>query len=231
MLAPEDLEGVSTAELLTELKRRHHVLSRPPARIALLGPPCVGKSTQAEAFRRGFGVCRISADEVLKAAAESKGASNDEKVVSVFTDMIKQPQCRRGFVVEGLPQSVPQAQRLQEALEQRGTPLMHTVFFDAAEDVLLERCAGRWVHEPSGRLYHEQTKPPGQEGLDDFTDEKLTPLKMPDEEFRKQADIFRKSSANLREFFSRSGLLKDIDANLSADQVASSLTAIAESRG
>merc|ERR1719188_573527 len=97
-LAPEDLEGVPTIELLNELKRRQSVLSRPSTRVALLGPPCVGKRTQAEAFRRAFGVCRVSGADLLAAAEEGAPSApaplSDELAVGTLAKLLDRPQCR-----------------------------------------------------------------------------------------------------------------------------------------
>merc|ERR1719166_932603 len=131
-LAPEDLETLPTAELLNELKRRHQLLSRPPARVAVLGPPCAGKRTQAEALRRAYGICRVSGSDLL--AADGEG-SPDDRAVSALMTLLSRPQCRRGFVLEGFPTTVAQAKTLQETFERAGKePLGHAIFLEAPEE-------------------------------------------------------------------------------------------------
>lgn len=219
-LAPEDLEGVATAELLSELKRRHNLLSRPGARVAVLGPPCAGKRTQAEALRRAFGICRVSGSDLLGGSAEG-GGSPDERAVSMLTGLLDQPQCRRGFVLEGFPTTVSQAQRLQEALERQGkAPLERAIFLDAPEESLLDRCRGRMVHLPSGRLYHERLKSPIDEGLDDFTSEALVGIPHDDTKFQTCLKKYQEDSKLLREFFTRAGVASEVQATGKADVVA-----------
>lgn len=222
MLAPEELEGIPTIELLGELKRRHNVLNRPPTRVAMLGPPCVGKFTQAEQFRRAFGVCRIPASELLAEGASSSG-SVDERVVSALTKYLERPQCRRGFVIDGFPTTVSQAERLQAALEKKKVPLQHAIFLDAAEEQLLERCSGRSLHPTSGRRYHDQFKPPIDEGVDDFTGEALTRPPADVEKLKEGIARYREDGGMLREFFRRSGLARDVMATNTADAAASAV--------
>ncbi|CAJ1331285.1 unnamed protein product [Effrenium voratum] len=147
-VSPEDLETVPTAELITELKRRHHLLSRKPANLAVFGPPCVGKHTQSDALRRAFGICRISGRELL--GSEGTG-SLDERALASLAALLERPECRRGFVLDGFPRTLPQASRLQEELAKQNKTLDAAIFLEAPEDVLMERCQGRLVHEASGR--------------------------------------------------------------------------------
>eukprot|EP00441_Pelagodinium_beii_P031930 CAMPEP_0197626652 /NCGR_PEP_ID=MMETSP1338-20131121/5520_1 /TAXON_ID=43686 ORGANISM="Pelagodinium beii, Strain RCC1491" /NCGR_SAMPLE_ID=MMETSP1338 /ASSEMBLY_ACC=CAM_ASM_000754 /LENGTH=239 /DNA_ID=CAMNT_0043197201 /DNA_START=48 /DNA_END=767 /DNA_ORIENTATION=+ len=214
-VAPEDLEGVPTIELLTELKRRHHLLGREPAHVAVLGPPCVGKHTQTDGLRRGFGICRITAAELTGPPPGSSGQASgsvDERAMSNLSKLLDRPQCRRGFVLEGFPFTVPQASRLQEELERRKTPLDAVVFLEAPEDALMERCRGRLFHPASGRLYHDQLKPPIDEGLDDYTGDALLRPPYEEEKFRASWQLFQKDSDLLRQFFSRKGLVRNVDA-------------------
>mmetsp|Transcript_10688 Transcript_10688/g.26716 ORF Transcript_10688/g.26716 Transcript_10688/m.26716 type:complete len:235 (-) Transcript_10688:29-733(-) len=221
---PEALETVPTAELLNELKRRHHLLGRPPVHMALLGPPCVGKRTQAEALRRAFGICRISGSDLLAAGAAA-GGSSDEGAISALTDLLDRPQCRRGFVLEGFPTTAMQAKRMQESLERQGKPsLGDVVFLDAEEGALLERCRGRMLHEASGRLYHEQFKPPAEGCVDDFTGEPLTRTSHDQADFQSKCNKFREDVGLLKEFFKRTGLsTHEVNATAGGDVVSAAI--------
>eukprot|EP00440_Ansanella_granifera_P053921 gb/GFBE01058457.1/.p1 GENE.gb/GFBE01058457.1/~~gb/GFBE01058457.1/.p1 ORF type:complete len:235 (+),score=40.64 gb/GFBE01058457.1/:1-705(+) len=217
-VSPEELEGVPTIELINELKRRHHLLNRKPAHVALIGPPCVGKHTQSDALRRAFGVCRISASELLGGSAAS-GGSADERAMGRLGELLDRPQCRRGFVLEGFPATVPQASRLQEELERRGTPLDAAVFLEAPEEALLERCRGRLFHPASGRLYHDQHRPPIDEGLDDYSGDALVRPPHEEDKFRKDYGRFQQDSPMLRQFFEKKGIVRAVDASGSMEQV------------
>mmetsp|Transcript_62963 Transcript_62963/g.111898 ORF Transcript_62963/g.111898 Transcript_62963/m.111898 type:complete len:235 (-) Transcript_62963:61-765(-) len=229
MLAPEDLEGVPTIELLNELKRRHHVLNRPATRAALLGPPCVGKQVQAEAFRRAFGVCRIPVAELLQNSAGASG-SVDDRALTAVASYLERPQCRRGFILEGFPTTVVQAERLQRLLEKQEVPLQHAIFLDASEEQLLERCSGRLIHPATGRRYHDQFRPPLDQGVDDFTGEALIRPEFDAAKFQKNLASYREDGGLLHQFFSRAGLARDVSAAGSADEVATRVTSVVDAR-
>eukprot|EP00928_Gymnodinium_smaydae_P011171 TRINITY_DN14152_c1_g6_i1.p2 TRINITY_DN14152_c1_g6~~TRINITY_DN14152_c1_g6_i1.p2 ORF type:complete len:268 (+),score=69.59 TRINITY_DN14152_c1_g6_i1:40-804(+) len=232
-VAPEDLESLPTSSLLAELRRRHEVLGAPPTRLALLGPPCAGKRTQAEALRRALGVCRITGDDLQRisaaAAAEGGGAqlTADERAVAAVESMLARPQCRRGFVLEGFPQTVAQAARLKEVLDKRGAPLEHAVFLEAPEDQLHERCSGRLRHEASGRQYHERFRPPAEAGIDDYTGEKLSRPCYDATEVGKRLQEYASSSSLLRTFFDRERLTRPIGVagTASAEEVTTGILA------
>eukprot|EP00439_Symbiodinium_sp_Y106_P044826 s1792_g5.t1 len=128
-ISPDDLETASTAELISELKRRHHVLNRKPANVA------------------------VALTLAPKHEGSSSSGSSDDRTMSALSELIARPQCRRGFVLDGFPRTVPQASRLSEELAKQDKALDAVLFLDAPEDVLLERCQGR-------RLYHDQHRVP-----------------------------------------------------------------------
>eukprot|EP00933_Yihiella_yeosuensis_P001747 TRINITY_DN10291_c0_g1_i1.p1 TRINITY_DN10291_c0_g1~~TRINITY_DN10291_c0_g1_i1.p1 ORF type:complete len:243 (-),score=54.82 TRINITY_DN10291_c0_g1_i1:71-799(-) len=219
-VSPEELENVATIELLTELKRRHHLLGRPAAHVAVLGPPCVGKYTQAEALRRAFGSCRVSwTDLVGSSGKDSMSNAAEDKAMSSLAEALDRPQCRRGFVLEGFPSTVVQASRLQQELEKRKTPLDAAVFLEAPQESLLDRCRGRLFHPSSGRLYHDTQKPPMEDGIDDYTREALVRPPVDEEKFKKDLERYSQDSGLLKEFFRRKGIDSTIDASGSPDSV------------
>lgn len=233
-VAPEDIEGVPTMELLNELKRRHSLLSRPPAHVAVLGPPGVGKRTQSEGLRRNWGICRISQVDLAESVAGSaSGSSSDEASMEALGSLLDRPQCRRGFVLQGFPSTVAQATRMNEVLEKRNTPLQHTIFLDAPEEVLLARSEGRLVHTATGRLYHDQFKPPLQDGADDFTGEPLERPPRDEAKVREACARYKDSGSDaglLREFYKRAGLAREVAAAGSMDEVGASCAAVLAAR-
>eukprot|EP00929_Paragymnodinium_shiwhaense_P070611 TRINITY_DN35759_c0_g1_i1.p1 TRINITY_DN35759_c0_g1~~TRINITY_DN35759_c0_g1_i1.p1 ORF type:complete len:255 (-),score=74.11 TRINITY_DN35759_c0_g1_i1:76-840(-) len=230
-IPPEDLEKLPTQALLDELRRRHEVLSNPPVRFALLGLPCVGKRTQAEALRRNFSVCRIPAEDIWAAVAEaqvaestaasSTGSSSptrqelsvDDRAVTAVLALMKRPQCRRGFVLEGFPSTAKQAELLGEALTEHKAPLNHAIFLESGQEEAMQRCSGRRVHEASGRLYHEEFRKPAKAGLDDVTGEPVVPVDLPPETLRKAFSTFADNSGSLREWYEKAGLARSVDAS------------------
>ncbi|CAK9086294.1 unnamed protein product [Durusdinium trenchii] len=217
-VSPEDLETVPTAELITELRRRHDLLNRKPANVAVLGPPCAGKDTQADALRRAFGLCRISGKDLLG----DSGASSDEQAVSKLAELLERPQCRRGFVLDGFPRTVAQAARLEEELSKRKKGLDTAIFLDAPKDILLERCQGRLLHEASGRLYHDSHRTPLEKGVDDFTGDPLIRPSFQESKLKEDLERHQKDSTLLRQFFSKKGCyVGEVDATKRAEEVGS----------
>ena len=108
-----------------------------------------------------------------KAAMESGALVSDDLVVGIIGEAIKKPECRTGFVLDGFPRTVAQAQKLDEMLTSRGTEVDKVLSFEVPDSLLVERVTGRWIHPGSGRSYHEKFAPPKTPGLDDMTGEPL----------------------------------------------------------
>mmetsp|Transcript_41200 Transcript_41200/g.62243 ORF Transcript_41200/g.62243 Transcript_41200/m.62243 type:complete len:236 (-) Transcript_41200:80-787(-) len=218
-IAPEALETVPTSELLNELKRRHTLLSKANAYTALIGPPCVGKRTQAEALRRTYGICRISGEDLLAAG------KSDDAAISKLMELLERPVCRRGYVLEGFPQTAMQAKRLEEVLAKNDRPpLQEAIFMDAPDELLMERCKGKIVHEASGRIYHEQFKPPADGVKDDFTGEPLTQVPFAEAKFGDSCSKFRENVDLLKQYFSKTKVRTHIvDASAGGDVISGAI--------
>merc|ERR1740123_2009032 len=136
----------------------------------------------------------------------------------------------RGFVLEGFPATAAQALTVQQALETQKAPIEHAIFLEAPEEALIERCSGRLLHAASGRRYHDKSKPPLEAGFDDFTGEALTRPAHSDEQFDAGMQRYREDGGLVREFFSRAGLARDVDASGSASDVSAAIAAAVEGR-
>ena len=152
--------------------------------VILLGPPGAGKGTQAQFICERYAIPQISTGEMLRnatAAATPLGKRvqaimdagrlvDDATVVQIVKERIAQPDCRTGFLFDGFPRTVPQAEAVRDA----GIAIDHVLEIHVADDLILERLSGRRVHEASGRTYHVVYDPPKQAGIDDQTGEPLT---------------------------------------------------------
>ncbi|MDE4032357.1 adenylate kinase, partial [Glaesserella parasuis] len=152
-------------------------------KIILLGAPGAGKGTQAQFMMNKFGIPQISTGDMFRAAIkegtelgkQAKALMDegklvpDELTVALVKDRISQPDCVNGFLLDGFPRTIPQADALKEA----GVKIDFVLEFDVADEVIVERMSGRRVHQPSGRTYHVVYNPPKVEGKDDITGEDL----------------------------------------------------------
>ncbi len=161
-------------------------------RIILLGAPGAGKGTQAQFIMEKYGIPQISTGDMLRAAVKAgselgKKAKEimdagklvtDELVIALVKERITQDDCRDGFLLDGFPRTIPQADAMKEA----GIQVDFVLEFDVPDELIVDRIVGRRVHAPSGRVYHVKYNPPKAEGKDDVTGEELTTRKDDQEE-------------------------------------------------
>jgi adenylate kinase len=152
-------------------------------RLILLGGPGAGKGTQAGFITRRYGIPQISTGDMLRAAIQAGTELGravkvlmdrgelvpDDVIVSIVQERIAQADCAKGFLFDGFPRTIPQA----EALKAASVPIEHVVEIAVPDAAIVERMSGRWSHVPSGRTYHERFKPPKVAGRDDATGEPL----------------------------------------------------------
>ncbi|MBF7073314.1 adenylate kinase [Glaciecola sp. MH2013] len=152
-------------------------------RIILLGAPGAGKGTQAQFLMKKFGIPQISTGDMLRAAIKAgteMGLAakkvmdagklvSDDIIIGLVKERIAQEDCANGFLLDGFPRTIPQADAMKDA----GVKVDHCIEFDVPDDVIVERMSGRRVHPASGRVYHLVYNPPKTEGKDDDTGEDL----------------------------------------------------------
>ena len=152
-------------------------------RLILLGAPGAGKGTQASFICQHHGIPQISTGDMLRAAVkagtamglaakkvmDSGGLVGDDIIIGLVKERIVQPDCAKGFLFDGFPRTIPQA----DAMKQAGVKLDVVLEIDVPFDAIIERMSGRRVHVASGRTYHVRFNPPKVEGIDDATGEAL----------------------------------------------------------
>ncbi|MGQ4878729.1 adenylate kinase [Billgrantia sp. LNSP4103-1] len=152
-------------------------------RLILLGAPGAGKGTQAQFICERYKIPQISTGDMLRAAVKegselglkvkeimtSGGLVSDDLIISLVKERIAQPDCENGFLFDGFPRTIPQADAMKEA----GVKIDHVLEIAVADEEIVKRLAGRRVHPGSGRVYHVEYNPPKQEGKDDVTGEPL----------------------------------------------------------
>jgi adenylate kinase len=149
----------------------------------LLGPPGAGKGTQANFIKERFGIPQISTGDMLRAAVkagtplgveakkvmDSGGLVSDDIIIGLVKDRLAQPDCSNGYLFDGFPRTIPQA----EAMKDAGVLIDRVVEIDVPDSAIVERMSGRRVHQPSGRTYHVKFNPPKADNKDDLTGETL----------------------------------------------------------
>jgi adenylate kinase len=152
-------------------------------RLILLGPPGAGKGTQATYIKEAFGIPQISTGDMLRAAVkagtplglaaekviDSGALVSDDIIIGLVKDRLTEPDCAKGYLFDGFPRTIPQA----EALRSAGVALDYVLEIDVPDSAIVERMSGRRVHVASGRTYHVKFNPPKVSGKDDVTGEDL----------------------------------------------------------
>lgn len=156
------------------------------------------------------------ADAVMK----SGGLVSDDIVVGIIGEAIQQPECRKGFILDGFPRTVQQAQKLDAMLEQRKEQLNAVVNFAIPDSILLPRVTGRLIHPASGRSYHKLFNPPKVAMKDDVTGDSLIQRADDNETSMKvRLDAFHKQTQPVIDYYRQRGLLRDVNADQPFQQV------------
>ena len=191
-------------------------------RIILLGPPGAGKGTQAQFIKESLGVPQISTGDMLRAAVGSgselgnrvkavmdAGALvSDDIIINLVKERIQADDCANGFLFDGFPRTIRQAQAMDDA----GIPIDAVVEIQVEDDELVKRITGRRVHPGSGRVYHLQYNPPKQQGVDDVTGEELQQREDDTEStVRERLAIYYEQTQPLVAFYSEKSNLKYVE--------------------
>jgi adenylate kinase len=188
-------------------------------RLILLGPPGAGKGTQAQFIREKFGIPQISTGDMLRAAVKAGtplGVAakavmdagqlvSDDIIIGLVKERLKQSDCARGYLFDGFPRTIPQA----EAMKAASVALDYVLEIDVPDEEIITRMSGRRVHPASGRTYHVKFNPPKAEGRDDVTGEALV-QRDDDREatVRKRLEVYRAQTRPLVDYYAKQAGVK-----------------------
>src|SRR6185369_9469628 len=183
-------------------------------KLILLGPPGAGKGTQAARLREKFGIPQISTGDMLRAAVKAGSPLgiaakkvmdagqlvSDDIIIGLVKERLKAPDCRPGYLFDGFPRTIPQA----EAMKQAGVALDYVLEIDVPDGEIIVRMSGRRVHPASGRTYHVKFNPPKAQGRDDVTGEPLVQRDDDREEtVKKRLEVYRAQTRPLVDYYAR----------------------------
>jgi adenylate kinase len=182
-------------------------------RLILLGGPGAGKGTQATFIKEKYGIPQISTGDMLRAAVkagtelgiaakkimDAGGLVSDEIIIGLVKDRIQEADCAKGFLFDGFPRTIPQA----DAMKAAGVPIDYVVEIDVPDEEIVKRMSGRRAHLASGRTYHVIFNPPKVAGKDDVTGEDLIQRDDDKEEtVKKRLDIYHAQTEPLVKYYS-----------------------------
>ena len=210
-------------------------------RIILLGPPGAGKGTQAASIAEKVGIPHISTGDMFRAALkkgtplgleakkymDSGELVPDDLVVAMVKDRITQPDCKDGFLLDGFPRTIVQAQKLDETLVNDGLKIDLVINLQCDDKTVLSRLTGRRVCRKCGAIYHIENMPPKHPGICDKCGGEL--YQRDDDKadtILNRLDVYRKSTEALIDYYRNKDLLKDVDANLPREETLNAMLAL-----
>ena len=205
-------------------------------RLILLGPPGAGKGTQAKMLKEEFRIPQISTGDILRQAVkdntelgvqaksfmDSGQLVPDDVVIGLIKERIKQADCETGFILDGFPRTIIQAEKLSETLTEMNLAIDTVVDLEVNADEVISRLAGRSTCPDCGAMFHEESRPPKVSGVCDSCGGTLAQRQDDNSEtILKRLEVYQESTAPLKEFYMRQGNLKTVIARGSVEEIFS----------
>lgn len=244
-MAPTDSSIVDELKsIITKLESRVEELEQRLAgktnsassmRMILMGPPGAGKGTQAPRIKDKYCICHLATGDMLREQVAKKtqlgreakkimdagGLVSDEIMVNMIKNQLEtNPECSNGFILDGFPRTVTQAEKLDEMLNGRKQKLMHAIELKIDDQLLVARITGRLIHPASGRSYHKIFNPPKEHMKDDVTGEPLIQRSDDNEEtLKKRLSTYHAQTTPVVNYYQKTGIWSPIDASQEPGQV------------
>ena len=207
-------------------------------RVVLLGPPGAGKGTQAKLLREKFEACQVSTGDILRKAVADQSPLGKEAsayirrgdlvpdgvIVKLVAERLKEKDCAQGFILDGFPRTIPQAQSLEEILQKMGLGLQAVLLVQVPNRIIVERLAGRRTCKDCGALYHLKFNPSASESVCDRCGGELLQRDDDREEtISARLKVYDKQTAPLVDYYRQRGILREIDGVGSVDDIRNRL--------
>ncbi|KAG5952164.1 adenylate kinase [Claviceps arundinis] len=213
-------------------------------RMIIMGPPGAGKGTQAPKIKDRFSCCHLATGDMLRSQVVKKtplgreakkimdqgGLVSDDIVIGMIKEELENnKECKGGFILDGFPRTVPQAERLDAMLQERNRQLQHAVELQIDDSLLVARITGRLVHPASGRSYHSTFNPPKYPMKDDVTGEPLVQRSDDNADaLKKRLVTYHKQTAPVVDYYQKAGIWKGVDASQTPNLVWKNMLDILE---
>lgn len=210
--------------------------------LILLGPPGSGKGTQAKRIVQTHGLVQLATGDMVRAAIASGSALGqkmkaiydaghlvpDDIIVAMIAQRIAEPDCINGFILDGFPRTLPQAEALDVMLGTRGSELDHVIEIKVDEVVLVDRLAGRFTCRECGAIYHDRDRPPANAGVCDVCGSREFVHRADDspETVKARFEVYRRQTEPLLPYYRQRGLLRQVDGMAEIDRVTRDIEAI-----
>ena len=210
-------------------------------KIIMLGAPGAGKGTQAKMIADKYGVPHVSTGDIFRAnikngtelGMEAKKYMDqgllvpDELTVKILLDRVSQPDCKNGYVLDGFPRTIPQAEVLDKALAELGESIDYAIDVDVPDENIVKRMSGRRACVSCGATYHVVHVPPKKEGICDRCGSELI-LRDDDkpDTVKNRLDVYHKQTQPLIDFYTKKGVLKTVDGTVDMQDVFKAIVAI-----
>jgi adenylate kinase len=210
--------------------------------LILLGPPGAGKGTQAKRLAQTHGLVQLATGDMVRAAIASGSEVGrrvkaiydagqlvpDDIIIQMIADRIGQPDCARGFILDGFPRTVPQAEALDAMLAERGQALGHVILLEVDEAALVDRIAGRFNCQGCGASFHERYRRPQVEGVCDVCGGTDLVHRADDrpEAVKTRFEVYRRQTEPILPYYRTRGILRTVNGMADIDEVTRQIEAI-----
>ncbi|HHT87586.1 MAG TPA: adenylate kinase [Clostridiales bacterium] len=212
-------------------------------KVILLGAPGAGKGTQAKRIAADYDIPHISTGDIFRENIKNNTQLGlrakeymdqgllvpDELVLELIMDRFKAPDCKNGYVLDGFPRTIPQAKALDKALEENNDSIEYAINVDVADEVIIDRMAGRRACLSCGRTYHIKTLKPKTEGICDYCNSNLV-LRDDDkpDTVKKRLAVYHEQTQPLLEYYDKKGILYNVDGTGGIDKIYNDIIRIIE---